>query len=199
MKRSWASEHYLCVSDEGGLVRDLVLFLTLDTTRKDSTNGKRSVLGRKIMSSGAQLKRFTRQDELLAPFLLLLIGKLTGWTEPTSIGGDPVYLTGEQTASLAAEGISLLAPFLSEETSQRVTSAIAAAFDGTAGGPPTGGGAHGPGRVERIARLPQGSREQMLLNIGKLGWPTVFHSGGGEGPGCCVGTQHGLVCVRVRA
>jgi hypothetical protein len=151
------------------------------------------------MPTGEQLKRIPTQEELLAPFLVLLIGKLTGWNEPTGGGGDPVYLTAEQTAALAAEGINLLAPYLPQETSQRVKSAIAAAFDGTAGGPPTGGGAHGPGRVERIARLPQGSTEQMLLNIGKMGWPTVFRSAGGDGPGCCVGTQHGLVCVRVRA
>ena len=147
------------------------------------------------MPTGEQLKRIPTRDELLAPFLVLLIGKLTGWNEPAG-GGDPVYLTAEQTAALAAEGINLLAPYLPQETSQRVKSAIAAAFDGTAGGPPTGGGAHGPGRVERIA---QGSTEQMLLNIGKMGWPTVFQSGGGDGPGCCVGTQHGLVCVRLRA
>ncbi|MGA8220713.1 MAG: hypothetical protein WB780_03600 [Candidatus Acidiferrales bacterium] len=151
------------------------------------------------MSTGEQLQKVPTNEELLAPFLLLLIGKMTGWMEPTSIGGDPVYLTGEQTASLAAEGISLLAPYLPQETAQRVTTAIAAAFDGTAGGPPTGGGAHGPGRVERIARLRLGSTEQMLLNIGKMGWPTVFQSGDGEGPGCCVGTPRGLVCVRVRA
>ena len=128
------------------------------------------------MSTGEQLRRIPTQEELLAPFLVLLIGKLTGWNEPTGGGGDPVYLTGEQTAALAAEGINLLAPYLPQETSQRVKSAI-----------------------ERISRLPQGSTEQMLLNIGRMGWPTVFHSGGGEGPGCCVGGQHGLVCVKVRA
>jgi hypothetical protein len=112
------------------------------------------------------------QEELLAPFLVLLIGKLTGWTQPTHIGGDPTYLTGEQTAALAAEGIDLLASFLPQEAAQRVTSA-----------------------VERLPRPPRGTREERLLSVGALGG--VIHSAGGDGaPGCCVEINGHLFCVR---
>ncbi|GGA35705.1 hypothetical protein [Dyella nitratireducens] len=30
------------------------------------------------------------EEQLLAPYLVLLLGKLTGWNYPTGDGGDPV-------------------------------------------------------------------------------------------------------------
>lgn len=117
-------------------------------------------------------KQQLAEEELLAPFLALLIGKLTGWTQPTHIGGDPVYLTGEQTAALAAEGINLLASFLPQEAAQRVTSAI-----------------------ERLPRPPRGTREERLMRIGALGGVIPTTHGDGP-PGCCVEINGHLVCVR---
>jgi hypothetical protein len=111
------------------------------------------------------------REELMAPFLILLIGELTGWNGPIGGGGDPVYLTAEQTAALAAEGISLLASYLPQEAAQRVTSAI-----------------------ERLPRPPKGSTERVLLSMGRLGG--TLPSGDSHG-GCCVGLPGGKeVCVR---
>ena len=36
-------------------------------------------------------------ERIVAPFLVLLLGKLTGWNLPIGGGGDPVYLTAAQT------------------------------------------------------------------------------------------------------
>lgn len=112
-------------------------------------------------------------EELIAPFLVLLIGELTGWNEPIG-GGDPVYLTAEQTAALAGEGIRLLATYLPKEAAQRVTSAI-----------------------EGVRHSPRGRTEQMLLTMGKLG-ATIpnLHGPSGGPPGCCVRIGGRLVCVK---
>lgn len=114
-------------------------------------------------------------ETILAPFLLLLILKLTHYTGPTDGGGDPTYLTGAQAEALAVEGVELLARYLPEETAQRVTSA-----------------------VEHLTHPRHRSREQMLLRVGALGGVVLPHSGGPDSPpGCCVFEPgRGLVCVR---
>ncbi len=109
-------------------------------------------------------------ERLIASFIVLLLGRLTNWNFP--IGDGPVYLTGEQAASLAAEGVRLLAEHLPKEAAQQVTAAVA-----------------------RIARPPQPSTEEVLLHMGKLGAETIIHNPGAA-PGCCIQTQRGLVCVR---
>jgi hypothetical protein len=43
------------------------------------------------------------QDEILAPFLVLLIGRLLNWADVPRGGGDPQFLTAAQTEALAAE------------------------------------------------------------------------------------------------
>jgi len=123
----------------------------------------------------ATTPRLQAKDELMAQFLVLLIGKLTGWNAPIGGGGDPVYLTGEQTQSLAAEGISLLTTFLPAEAAQKVAAAI-----------------------ERVPRHPHATHEQKLLRVGSLGGviPSVHGGVGGEAPGCCVEINGHLVCVR---
>ncbi len=111
-------------------------------------------------------------EEIMAPFLVLLLGKLTGWNLPTGGGGDPTYLTGAQTEALAAEGVSLLARYLPQEAAKGVTSA-----------------------VEHLARPRHGNREQALLHMGALGGVLPSHPG--APPGCCVSEPgRGLVCVR---
>ena len=55
------------------------------------------------------------QDEILAPFLVLLIGRLLNWADVPRGGGDPQFLTAAQTEALAAEGISLLSRYLRQE------------------------------------------------------------------------------------
>jgi hypothetical protein len=118
-----------------------------------------------------KMLRMSAEEKMVASFVVLLVGKLTGWNMPTGGGGDPVYLTGEQTQALAAEGISLLTSFLPEEAAQRITSAI-----------------------EQLPRAPHGNREERLLRTGSLGGTLVDNPDGP--PGCCVGGPHGLVCVR---
>lgn len=127
------------------------------------------------MSPQEQPKKIPIEEQLLAPFLVLLIGELTGWNAPIE-GGDPVYFTGEQTESLAAEGIRLLAQYLPERFSQQVASA-----------------------VEPLPRPPHGSPEQRLMRIGRLGGiiPTVISNpGGNNAPGCCVWMNGHMYCVR---
>jgi hypothetical protein len=55
------------------------------------------------------------QDEILAPFLMLLIGRRLNWADVPRGGGDPQFLTVAQTEALAAEGISLLSRYLRQE------------------------------------------------------------------------------------
>ena len=125
-----------------------------------------------LLLSGLQLlyRNFYKYIEikLLAPFFVLLLGRLTGWNYPPRTGGDPVYLTGEHTAALAATGISLLAPYLPQEVAREVTSAI-----------------------ERLPRAPVAGHVEMLLRLGSLGG--VIPPVGADG--CCVLEQRGLVCV----
>jgi hypothetical protein len=112
-------------------------------------------------------------EEILAPFLVLLLGKLTNWGDVIGGGGNQ-YLTGAQAEALAVEGVSLLARYLPREVAQTVTSA-----------------------VEQLARPRHESREQALLQVGALGG--VIPDGGDPGspPGCCVFEPgRGLVCVR---
>jgi len=125
------------------------------------------------MPAQEQLKKIPVEEALLAPFLLLLIGKITGYTQPTHIGGDPVYLTGEQAASLAAEGIRLLVPYLPTAAAQQVEAV-----------------------VEPLPRAHRGSPEQRLLSIGGLGGVVPSTHPGDQPPGCCVEINGHLVCVR---
>jgi hypothetical protein len=111
----------------------------------------------------------TTSEQLTAQFLVLLVGKLTGWGQLVPSDGGPVYLTGEQTAALATEGISLLARFLPQEAAAGVASAI-----------------------KGLARPRQAPAERAILSIGGLGG----HIPSNGPPGCCVGTEQGLVCVR---
>jgi hypothetical protein len=61
-----------------------------------------------------------------------LVGELTGWNAPVG-GGDPVYLTSEQTELLAAEGVRLLTSFLPGKVAKRVISAVSEIPRQTAG------------------------------------------------------------------
>jgi hypothetical protein len=114
------------------------------------------------------------QEEILAPFLVLLIGRLLNWADVPRGGGDPQFLTGAQTEALAAHGISLLARYLPQEAAKRVTTA-----------------------VEPLARAPNPSYEQVLLHIGAGGGVVISDGGGGGGGGCCVLEQRGYVCVGI--
>jgi hypothetical protein len=127
------------------------------------------------MPGQEQMKKVPLEEDLLAPFLVLLVGKLTGWNQPAPVGGDPIYLTSEQTAALAAEGINLLMPYLPKEAAQQVAAA-----------------------VEKLPRAHRGSPEQRLLSIGRFGGVIPAPSAGGNTPpGCCVEEANGrLVCVR---
>ena len=126
------------------------------------------------MPAQEQMKKVPLEEDILAPFLVLLIGKLTGWNQPAPGGGDPVYLTGEEAAALAAEGIGLLAGYLPKAAAQQVTAA-----------------------VEHLHRAKHGSRERALMNIGRLGGVIPVVSAGSDGaPGCCVEENGHLVCVR---
>ena len=117
-------------------------------------------------------------EQLLANFLVLLIGKLTGWNAPIGGGGDPVFLTADESAAFAAEGISLLASRLPKEAAEKVSAAI-----------------------ERLPRPKhQGTAEDRLVSVGGLGGtiPSTGSHGGNLGgpPGCCVHINGRLVCVR---
>jgi hypothetical protein len=112
-----------------------------------------------------------KEELLIAQFLVLIIGKLTGWNAPTPKGGDPVYLNADQASALAVSGISLLASFLPQQSAQQVEAA-----------------------VERLPRHHHAAVEDMLLSVGRLGGvrpPSV------DGPpGCCFEMNGHLVCVR---
>lgn len=116
------------------------------------------------------------QDEILAPFLVLLIGRLLNWADVPRGGGDPnpslQFLTGAQTEALAAEGIGLLAQYLPQEAAKQVTTA-----------------------VKPLARAPHPGRDQVLMRVGASGGAVISDSG--DGRGCCVLEQGGYVCVRI--
>jgi hypothetical protein len=113
------------------------------------------------------------QEEMIASFLVLLIGRLLNWADVPKGGGDPQFLTAEQTEALAAQGISLLARYLPPETAKGVTTA-----------------------VERHAHRRHHSLEEAFLHVGALGGIVSVGSPDGP-PGCCVFEPgRGLVCVR---
>jgi hypothetical protein len=126
------------------------------------------------MSAKEQTKRIAMEEEALAPLLVLLIGKLTGWNAPVGSGGDPSYLTSEQSAELATEGISALSRFLPQETALQVTAAI-----------------------ERLPRAKHGSREERLLQMAEIGSVILAPGSDPNGPpGCCIPMNGHLICVR---
>ena len=117
----------------------------------------------------------SNEEQMLASYFVLLMGRLTGWNYPVGDGGgDPVYLTGEQKTAIATEGIKLLASYLPNAAAEQVTAAI--------------------------ERLPRNGKhinhDEMLMRIGALGGvvPSVGHTPGNP-PGCCVWEQGHLVCV----
>jgi hypothetical protein len=113
------------------------------------------------------------QEEILASFLVLLIGRLLNWADVPKGGGDPQFLTGKQAEALAAKGIGLLTRYLPQEAAKTVTAA-----------------------VEPHARAAHHAHEQALLHIGALGGIIPIGGSGGP-PGCCVSEPgRGLVCVR---
>jgi hypothetical protein len=114
------------------------------------------------------------EEQQTASFLVLLVGKLTGWNAPVGGRGDPVYLTQEQTGALAAQGIGLLTSFLPAEAAKGVNSAIAG-----------------------LPRPPHASHEERLLRAGAVGGSIVSVGDSNNPPGCCVEWPgQGLVCVR---
>lgn len=117
-----------------------------------------------------------RAERAIESYLLLILGKLTGWNWPVGGNGpgDPVYLKAEQEAELAAEGIRRLASFLPAEAAQKAMAA-----------------------VERFPRGQQPEAEELMLNVGSLGGS--IHHGSGGAPGCCVMINGHLVCVRADA
>jgi hypothetical protein len=104
-------------------------------------------------------------EELLAPYLVLLIGRLTGWNAPPwrRRGADPVYLTADEKAQLAAEGIYLWASCLPGAVAQQVTPAI-----------------------QDLPRAGHPDHDDMMMRIGALGG--IFSAGHAPGAplGCCV-------------
>lgn len=116
----------------------------------------------------------SNEEQMLASYFVLLMGRLTGWNYPTDGGGDPVYLTGEEKAAIAVEGIHLLSSYLPKAAAEQVT--------------------------EAIKRLPRNGKDinhdEMLMRIGALGGviPSLHHTAGNP-PGCCVWEQGHLVCV----
>ena len=110
-------------------------------------------------------------EELLASYLVLLIGRLTNWNAPNG-GGDPVYLTADDKAMLAVEGIQLLASYLPGNTAQQVTSAI-----------------------RDLPCAQQHNHDEMLMRIGSLGGIIPVGRTPGAPPGCCVMEQGRLFCV----
>lgn len=105
----------------------------------------------------------------IAPFLVLLIGKLTKWTIPIG-GGDPVYLNGKEAGALAAEGIAALTMYLPEDVAKSVVSAL-------------GGQSSAP-------------RERMESKLSLTPESVVFVGSPGDAPGCCVKEGNRLICVR---
>lgn len=115
----------------------------------------------------------SNEEQILASYFVLLMGRLTGWNYPNGGGGDPVYLTGEEKASIAAEGIHLLASYLPKTAGEQVTAAI--------------------------ERLPRNGKhinhDEMLMRIGAHGGVVPSVHTVGNPPGCCVWEQGHLVCV----
>lgn len=123
--------------------------------------------------SPTTLPKSTLDARAIAPMLVLILGKLTGWNLPVPKGGDPVYLTGEQSAALAAEGIRLLSPYLGDEAHGRVSAV-----------------------VERFSRTASITDEEKLVGLGSLGGFIPSTHNPNEPPGCCVVINGRLVCVR---
>lgn len=114
-------------------------------------------------------------EAIAAPFLVALLARLLKYGDVSGGGGDPRFLTEEQTEALAVEGVSLLARYLPQEAARHVASA-----------------------VEHLARPPY-DREQALLQLGSLGAVVPDFSGDpGSAPGCCVHWPgRGLICARL--
>ncbi len=114
----------------------------------------------------------------IAPYLVLLMGKLTKWNWPVGGGGggDPVYLSAEATEALAAQGISALSAYLDEEIAGKVNAAL-----------------------EQRRSPAKASARTEELNLSRARQPVVFvpppESADGP-PGCCVEENGRLVCVR---
>jgi hypothetical protein len=111
-------------------------------------------------------------EEMLASYLVLLIGRLTDWNAPNGGGGDPVYLTAADKAKLAVEGIQLLATCLPAAAAQQVTSAL-----------------------RDLPRAQQHNHDEMLMRLGALGGIIPVGHTPGAPPGCCVMEQGRLFCV----
>jgi hypothetical protein len=122
---------------------------------------------RNVMTDGLQ-------EEAIAPFLVLLIGKLLNWADVPKGGGDPLFLTGAQAEALAAEGIKVLTRYLPPEAAKAVTTAVAP-----------------------HARASHRNQRQALMRVGALGGVLPKVVGSPENPpGCCVYEGGQLICVR---
>jgi hypothetical protein len=111
-------------------------------------------------------------ERAIADFFTLLIGKLTKWNAPGQGGGDPVYLTPEQSAELAVAGIRMLTPLLPAEEAKKIEAV-----------------------VEKHPRREHVSVEEALVTVGSLGG--IIHHGNSGPPGCCVWMNGHLVCTRL--
>lgn len=118
------------------------------------------------------------EEQMIASYLVLLLGKLTGWNYPSGdFGGDPVYLTEEQKTTLAVEGMRLLNTYLPSEAAKQVTSAI-----------------------ERLPRPDRMGRDDInyeatLMRIGALGGVLPSARSPDVAPGCCLVENGRLVCA----
>jgi hypothetical protein len=110
-------------------------------------------------------------EELLASYLVLLLGRLTDWNAPNG-GGDPVYLTASDKTKLAVEGMHLLASYLPAATAEQITSAM-----------------------RDLPRAHHHNHDEMLMRIGALGGIIPVGHTPGAPPGCCVMEQGRLFCV----
>jgi hypothetical protein len=99
-------------------------------------------------------------------------------------GGDPPpekgILDRAASAHLAATIIQTLATTLDAKTQHAIVEAL----------PKTA-----PQHALKTTELMNQEHLQQRMHALKL--PVTFNAGGDEGRGCCVGTQHGLVCVRL--
>jgi hypothetical protein len=112
-------------------------------------------------------------EAIAAPFMVALLARLLNHGDVTGGGGDPTFLTAQQTEALAAEGVSLLARYLPQEAARQVASA-----------------------VEHLAR-PHYEMREALLQLGALGAVVPERGDPNSPPGCCVFEPgRGLICVR---